>query len=211
MTADLARLRELLTKATPGPWQYVISADALYIGAPRPDNPNRLDDVLTLGVGGLANATLITEAMNALPEILDALEPHGEDVVERVARAIDPELWEQIDRWRQAAVDYRRPDLSHALQDADCAPALARDCDRKADKNAEASFVRARAALSSLPPDQQAVRMREALEFYAEKARSLAEKDWKNKPDYALAILTELQLDGGKRAAAALNPTKDDR
>lgn len=39
-----------------------------------------------------------------------------------------------------------------------------------------------------------------ALEWYGEKAKSLATKDWKKNPAYAEAILTELMLDGGHRA-----------
>lgn len=53
--------------------------------------------------------------------------------------------------------------------------------------------------------DEKIAEMKIALEWYAERAQSLAEKDWKNKPDYAIAILTELALDGGARARKALS------
>lgn len=43
-------------------------------------------------------------------------------------------------------------------------------------------------------------RLRAQLEWYGEKAKSLAARDWKKGGDYAVAILTELSLDAGRRA-----------
>mgnify|MGYP007100144953 CR=1 FL=1 len=42
------------------------------------------------------------------------------------------------------------------------------------------------------------------LDWYRERAESLAKRDWRKNPDYALAIMTELSLDAGNRARAAL-------
>lgn len=58
------------------------------------------------------------------------------------------------------------------------------------------------AAIASL--STEGVKEREALEWYRERAKSLAEKDWQSNPDYAMAIFTELSLDGGGRADKAL-------
>lgn len=44
-----------------------------------------------------------------------------------------------------------------------------------------------------------------ALEWYGERSASLAEKDWKNNPDYVMAIFTELHIDGGRRSKQALD------
>lgn len=43
-------------------------------------------------------------------------------------------------------------------------------------------------------------KLRSALGWYGEKAKSLAEKDWRKHPSYAEAIFTELSLDAGRRA-----------
>jgi hypothetical protein len=47
--------------------------------------------------------------------------------------------------------------------------------------------------------------LREALNWYSEKATSLAEKDWRKNPQYAEAIFVELSLDGGRRARSVLS------
>lgn len=46
--------------------------------------------------------------------------------------------------------------------------------------------------------------LKDALEWYSERADSLANRDWKKNPRYAEAIFVELSLDGGKRARVAL-------
>ena len=44
-------------------------------------------------------------------------------------------------------------------------------------------------------------RLKEAVEWYEERAKTLSEIDWKNKPTTAVAIFTELSLDGGATPA----------
>lgn len=74
---------------------------------------------------------------------------------------------------------------------------LEADCARKDEHIAEF-----RADL--VAKETEIARLREALAWYAERASSLANKDWKDNADYALAIFAELSLDGGIRARAAI-------
>lgn len=76
--------------------------------------------------------------------------PQGEvreDQVERVARAIDPDDWQKIDWWRQEAEAYRGDRYADCRAEAE---EMARSSERKADKNAEVSLTRARAAIAAL-------------------------------------------------------------
>lgn len=68
---DVARLRGLLARATPGPWREAddgwIDADSDMV-AYGSDNPRSV----AINYGADANAALIVAAVNALPELLDA-------------------------------------------------------------------------------------------------------------------------------------------
>ena len=78
--------------------------------------------------------------------------------VERVARAIISELWVSIHRWRAPAKCYRETDFVAAgFQVAASAEELAADCDRKADRNTEISFRKARAAISAMREPSEAM------------------------------------------------------
>jgi len=74
MTIDTQKLRELLEKATPGPWDSMTYRN----GSPRVGHgPNcTVADVYWPADGGDAqvNATLIAETRNALPALLDHID-----------------------------------------------------------------------------------------------------------------------------------------
>lgn len=55
---------------------------------------------------------------------------------------------------------------------------------------------------------EREARLVEALEWYAERASSLAAMEMTKNPDYALAIFTELSLDAGNRASKALQESE---
>lgn len=57
--------------------------------------------------------------------------------------------------------------------------------------------------------DARVKALEDALEWYAEKARSLATKKTAN-PEYSMAIFTELSLDGGQRAKKAMDVKSDE-
>lgn len=72
---------------------------------------------------------------------------------------------------------------------------------KREESNLARCYLDAEAELTRLR-DREKV-MREALEWYASRARDLASEKTKN-PDYTLAIVTELSLDAGFRASKAL-------
>ena len=78
---DIARLRELLEKGTPGPWKSTSSADFVWVWPA--DGPGAVGHFFckdfTENCEASTNAALICEAVNALPALLQAW-----DVVEAV-------------------------------------------------------------------------------------------------------------------------------
>ena len=127
-TPDKARLAELKARATPGPWEAGRNKARFTVRAseqrPKPGGPTGMVAVMSISplssraLEGVANATLIVAAVNALPHLLAeiaalraALEPFA-GAASRV-RADDPDN----DRPALAkAADYRAARL--ALKDA---------------------------------------------------------------------------------------------
>lgn len=87
--ADLtARLRELLARATPGPWHTggEDRAKAVYAGSGEDDY------LMLLGIGreGFYDDVVLTvEAVNALPALLDALDRRRDEALEEAAQALE--------------------------------------------------------------------------------------------------------------------------
>ena len=77
--SDIERLRALLAEATPGPWgldSEFGGSRGLVIG-PLPENtedPNWTTETVAFEIERDADATLIAEAVNALPALLDVAE-----------------------------------------------------------------------------------------------------------------------------------------
>ena len=74
------------------------------------------------------------------------------------------------------------------------------------DDISEEQYVRAKIA-HAVALARAVVELAAALEWYAERAKSLSisMNDYNKRVDYALAIFTELSLDAGQRADAALS------
>jgi hypothetical protein len=87
MTTDTARLRELLAKATPGPWyadtstpgEIVIYGGERFIGNVSARVQQRMFDL------DATNAALIAEAINALPGLLDEVDRLRNAVAREIA------------------------------------------------------------------------------------------------------------------------------
>ena len=99
--ALIERLRDLLAKATPGPWAYDTSEpDPMFTPNwsiyPVADCEYSIAEVNGQVKKSAAEAQLIVEAVNALPTLLAAFAQSGVDR-EAVARIIDPDLWAQRD------------------------------------------------------------------------------------------------------------------
>jgi len=95
-------------KGTPGPWSVCgLISGPVYIGAPRPGNAARMDDIL---VGGhdIANATLAAAA----PDLLEALMVFVDDYVAMVHSG-DAGFWDPED---EAKVIAARAAIKKALQ-----------------------------------------------------------------------------------------------
>ena len=73
---DLAALRELLERATPGPWEWDVSPTELKALGPLEDWNLRV--IGTIVQIGEADAALIVAAVNALPSLLAAAEENEE-------------------------------------------------------------------------------------------------------------------------------------
>lgn len=96
---DIERLRELLGKATPGPWTWV-SAGIQHVAGP---------DRIAICDSGQRNGGLIAEVRNLLPALLDTIERQDEALarIERGCTLPDDEVQRAI---RDAARAARLPD-----------------------------------------------------------------------------------------------------
>jgi hypothetical protein len=85
MSGDTKALRELLAKATPGPWRHDAGDTAVFATAPSKTG-SRLLQTLVAGNAAPNDAALIVALHNAAPALLDEIDRLRE--VERAARVI---------------------------------------------------------------------------------------------------------------------------